>query len=254
MRELVRQIKSRMLVRIACACAVVASLVAPGQLFACDCGDPGPPCRAFARTAAVFAGWVTRIGTISTKLASGDAYERILVSFEIERSYRGARGTSIEVVTDGGGGDCAYAFKQGQRYLVYASEFPEVGKLYTSICSRTREISEAEEDLEYLNHKDDAGHGAGIEGTINELARDPKDGTRTWITGPAVGVVVVIEGEEGRWTAVTDKNGRFRQWGLKPGKYRVSPAFSDRFLPHTETAVVEEMLCARVYILATPPP
>jgi len=207
-----------MLARIACACAVVASLVTPGQLFACDCGDPGPPCRAFARTAAVFAGRVTRIGTISTKLASGDAYERILVSFEIERSYRGVHGTSIEVVTDGGGGDCGYAFKQGQRYLVYASEFPEVGKLYTSICSRTREISEAEEDLEYLNHKDDAGHGAG------------------------------------RWTVVTDKNGRFRQWGLKPGKYRVSPAFSDRFLAHTETAVVEEMLCARVYILATPPP
>jgi hypothetical protein len=66
--------------------------------------------------------------------------------------------------------------------------------------------------------------------------------------------VVVIEGESGRWTAVTDKIGHFRQWGLKPGSYRVTPAFSNRFLPYTEKVKVEQEICAHVYVLATPPP
>ena len=231
-----------------------AGLLVPTGVRACDCGDPGPPCQAFARTPAVFIGRVTRIGTIQRKTPSGDTFEDRLVFFAIERAYRGLTGTTTEVVTGSGGGDCGYNFRVGGRYVVYASPLHDVAKLYTGICSRTRTIAEAADDLDYLNHKDDSGRGAGIEGTINELARDPKDRTRTWATGPAVGVNVVIEGESGRWTAVTDKNGRFRQWGLKPGSYRVTPAFSKRFLPHTETAKVEQKICARVYILATPPP
>jgi hypothetical protein len=197
---------------------------------------------------------VTRIGKIQRKAPSGDTFEDLLIFFDVEKSYRGLTGTTAEVVTGSVSTECGYEFRQGERYIVYAFPLPDVGKLYTGICSRTRPIAEAQDDLEYLNHKDDPGHGAGIEGTINELARDPKDGTHTWITGPAVGVVVVIEGDSRRWTAVTDKSGQFRQWGLKPGKYKVTPAFSNRYLEHTETVEVTLKMCARVYMVATPRP
>jgi hypothetical protein len=234
--------------------ALCVGLLVPGTARACDCSDSGPPCRAFVNTQAIFIGKVVRLGTLATKLPSGDIVNYILATFEVERSFRGVNGAIVEVVTEDVGGQCGFEFKQGQRYLVYANAFPAAGKLYAGICSRTRAIAEADEDLEYLNHKDDPGHGAGIEGTIVEVARDPKDRTRTFGAGPAVGVVVRIEGESGKWTAVTDKNGQFRQWSLKPGKYKITPAFSNRYLEHTETVEVTQEICGRVYMVATPRP
>ena len=241
-----------------------AVLVPPSSAHACDCGDPGPPCRAFAKTPTVFTGQVARIGTIRRKTTAGDEFENRLVYFHIEKIYRNLTGTTVEVVTGFGGGDCGYDFHLGGRYIVYAYPFREAaGKLYTGICTRTRPISEAADDLEYLSKKDEPGHDSGIEGYIQELARDPKDGTHTEVTGPAVGVDIVVteqgakvgvDGQSGRWTIVTDKAGRFRLWGLKPGSYTLTAHFSQRFLPHTETVKVESDLCATPRILATPPP
>jgi len=238
---------------VLCASALACVLLPPNSASACDCAQPGPPCVAFTKVHAVFTGKVQEIGKIRMKTGNSE-YERVLVTFAVDHAYSGVSGTTVEVVTDSGGGDCGYLFKQGESYLVYASTFEAVGKLYTGICTRTRPLADAEEDLEYLNHKDEPGRGAGIEGEIYELARDPQNGTHTWVTGPAAGVSVVIEGESGRWTAVTDKNGRFRQWELKPGTYTVTPTFAQRFLPHTETTKVEPRVCSHVYILATPPP
>ncbi len=61
--------------------------------------------------------------------------------------------TTVQIQTGRGGGDCGYEFTIGSDYLVYASH--AYGKpnayLVTSICSRTTELSQAAEDMAYLN-------------------------------------------------------------------------------------------------------
>ena len=55
----------------------------------------------------------------------------------------------IEIVTGNGGGDCGYAFRSGVDYVVYAYKNSE-GRLETGICSRTRPLMDAAEDVAYL--------------------------------------------------------------------------------------------------------
>lgn len=224
----------------------------PHGASACDCGDPGPPCKAFANTPVVFAGRVVKIATISVKAPSGDFYEDRLVFLEVERSYRGSVGKTAEVVTGSVSMECAYDFRMGEHYLVYAYPHPQSGTLYTGICQRTRVISEAGDDLDYLSKKDDPSHGAGIEGTIEELTRDSRYETR--VVGFMEGISVLVQGKSGHWTTVSQKDGRFRLWGIQPGRYRVTPALPKRFLPSTETVTLEPNSCATIRFLAAPSP
>jgi hypothetical protein len=136
---------------------------------ACRCGYAGAPCKAFANTPTVFAGRVVKISAIRLKASSGDDYDERLVFFDVERRYRGWEAETAQVVTGKGGTDCGYEFRAGVRYIVYAYPHPASGKLYTGICQRTRSLSEAAEDLEYLRRKDDPSQRAGIEGSIEEL-------------------------------------------------------------------------------------
>jgi hypothetical protein len=222
----------------------------PHRTSACDCAEPGPPCKAFANVPVVSAGRVVKIATISLKAPSGDPYEDRLIFLEVEQSYRGSVGKAAEVVT--GSGDCGYDFRMGEHYLVYAYPHAQSGKPYTGICQRTRPISEAGDDLEYLSKKDDPSHGAGIEGTIEQLTRDSRYETR--VVGFMAGIRLLIQGKSGRWTTVSEKNGRFRLWGLQPGRYRITPVLPKRFLPSTETVTLEPYSCATIRFLATPPP
>jgi hypothetical protein len=224
----------------------------PLRASACDCGDPGPPCKAFANTPTVFAGRVIKIATISLKAPSGGRYEDRLILLEVERSYRGSVGKTAEVVTGSGGSDCGYDFREGEHYLVYAYPHPESGKLYTGICQRTRPISEAGDDLDYLSKKDESSHGVGIEGTIEELTRDSRYETR--VVGFMAGISVLVQGPSGRWTTLSQKDGRFRLWGLQPGRYRITAVLPKDFLPSTETVTLEPYSCVAIRFLATPPP
>jgi hypothetical protein len=195
---------------------------------------------------------VVKITTISLKAPSGDVYRDRLILLEVERSYRGSVGKTTEVVTGSYSTECGYDFREGEHYLVYAYPHPQSGKLYTGICQRTRPISEAGDDLDYLSHKDDPMYRAGIEGTIEELTRDSRYGTR--VIGFMAGISVLVEGKSGRWTAVSQNDGRFRLWGLQPGRYRVTPVLPKGFLPSSETAILKPNSCATIRFLATPPP
>ena len=65
----------------------------------------------------------------------------------------------IEIATGSGGGDCGYEFQTGVEYVVYAYKNAE-GRLETNSCSRTRPLSEANEDIEYfraMSHAPETG-------------------------------------------------------------------------------------------------
>jgi len=88
-----------------------------------------------------------------------------------------------------------------------------ISKLYTGICQRTRSISEAGDDLDYLSKKDVSSHGAGIEGTIEQLTRDSRYETR--VIGFMAGISVLVQGPSGRWTTISRMDG-FDYGGFSP--------------------------------------
>jgi Carboxypeptidase regulatory-like domain len=183
------------------------------DVYACDCAGNRPPCEAYWEASAVFAGIVTNSSLISVK--DGDQqYQQRLVSFAIEEAFRGPHETSAEVITGVWDGDCGFGFIRGERYLVYAYTNPQDNKLYTSICQRTRALSEAGEDLQYIRGLSSAAQGALIYG---EAQRSRRDGEQESMAG----IKISIEGREKRVEMMTDLKGRFSAGGLPAGAYKV---------------------------------
>ena len=187
------------------------------EINACTCAGDRPACEAYGEASAVFVGVVTGDSTIPLKL--GDhMYQQRLLSFVIDSAFRGAQGGVTEVITGMGGGDCGFAFKRGERYLVYANTDPEDKRLHTTICSRTRLLSEAGEDLEYIRGLSSAVPGALIYGEAQRYRSDGDSGPQQT---PMAGLKINIEGEEKQVEARTDTKGHFSVGGLPPGVYKL---------------------------------
>ena len=71
------------------------------------------------------------------------------VIFEVKKAWKGVNEKTISIFTSSQSAACGYGFKTGHTYLVYAHGNDE-GRLATSICSRTRRLKDAREDLEEL--------------------------------------------------------------------------------------------------------
>jgi len=113
-----------------------------GSVLACECKPSSSVDREFSESKAVFAGEVVSIDK-STSIA--------LITFKVEKSWKGDRSETIVIRTDNGGKACGYIFTKGERYLVYATETK--GALWTSICSRTVDSKSADEDVKKLNSR-----------------------------------------------------------------------------------------------------
>jgi hypothetical protein len=102
----------------------------------------------------------------------------------------------IEILTGYGGGDCGYQFQVGIEYVIYAYK-NSAGRLETGICTRTRPLAEAAEDVKY----------------IREMSTAPETGelrVRTAFPG--------IPGLSGA-TIIAEKRGNATQcWPIVPGK------------------------------------
>jgi hypothetical protein len=184
-----------------------------GNALACSCAEQAP-CQAYDAASAVFIGTV--IDSRHIKVTQ-DNYERdrMAVRLSVDSAFRGVTGSEVELTTGLGGGDCGFGFVKGQQYLVYASE--RRGKLSTGICSRTRDISRAAVDLNYIRGLAKAKPGATIIGKV--IRRQPKE-NGGYENLPLAGVKIIINGEPMR-ELESDVNGQFRIEGLPAGSYEV---------------------------------
>ncbi len=189
---------------------------------ACSCAGTRPPCEAFAAASSVFIGTVDQISTILVERGEGrqnEKYDQRLVRFTVQQGFKGVGTETVEVETGMGGGDCGYPFKMAEVYLVYAYRHPERHALVTGICSRTRPLAGATEDLSYIRTKPNADLGNRLFGKVLYQARDPKL-RRPIPAQPMPGIRVVVEGPGFRSELITDKEGRYEATRLRPGKYR----------------------------------
>jgi hypothetical protein len=196
------------------------------KLWACSCGvspTGTPPCQYAWTRSAVFTGSVQEITDpgwpfVPTPPASPQtatppstrrtadapplptAFPRRKVRFRITEVLTGLDPSQKEIVisTGLGGGDCGYGFQRGVEYIVYAYNQRE-GGLSTGICSPTRPIEQAAEDLKYFHQFANAAPVSEIRVTaFDRYARWPRlpsgqnqvegmPGVQVTIDGPGTG-------------------------------------------------------------------
>lgn len=113
--------------------------------LACSCIPPKSPSETLKEAAAVFSGKVLKIRR--QKTGSG-SLSQVEVVMRVETVWKGVDKTTIRISTASHSDACGYSFKEGNSYLVYA--YGNAEDLSTSICSRTRRLSDAQDDLREL--------------------------------------------------------------------------------------------------------
>lgn len=200
------------------AFVALASCLYASSADACSCISSGPPCQNLFQSEAVFAGTVTGIQPLEPPVERF-VFDRRVVAFKVERAVRGIQGHTVDVRTGQGGGDCGFNFKIGERYVVYAYRHPD-GSPGTGICSRTRLVTEAAEDLAYFAALPATGAGARMFGTVKHWEHDPA--TRSTVQhGPVADVQVLLRGPRGTYSAMSDTAGKYSIAGIPVGAYEL---------------------------------
>ena len=201
----------------------VAAAMYPGAAAACSCTEAALPCGTLAG-ATVF------VGTVQARSDAPPAQSAGYLSdpsynfeFAVTEAIAGLSDVKVTVRTPKGDGACGYPFEVGQSYLVYASPIPG-GGYAAGLCSRTRRLANARDDLILLRHAAKGETSSRVFGRVERQALQV-DGEfpETKRVGPEIGVPVVVRQGEFTIETVTDIDGRFVFEGLAPGQYQIEP-------------------------------
>jgi hypothetical protein len=202
---------------------------------ACSCvsfRSGNPPCQSFWNSPVIFSGRVTEIGPVEAK---SDPFMQRRVRFAVSADHRGGVGQIVDVMTGQGGGDCGYRFEPNEHYLVYAHK-GENGVLSTGICSPTKKLSEAGEDLQYIDSLAAAKPAGSLFGGVWEYKA--LRSTDEWRPQPAMpGITVTLEGNAGRHAVVTDNEGKYRISDILPGEYLLKVTAPKGYTPQADRKV-----------------
>ena len=114
--------------------------------LACTCLPLKSVAQEVGIRSAVFSGKVIEIKRHDR---TAELFERVEVIFEVDKSWKGVDKRIVSVFTSSGSASCGYGFKKGRTYLVYAGGSLQ-RRLTTGICSRTKRLNKAREDLRVL--------------------------------------------------------------------------------------------------------
>jgi hypothetical protein len=194
---------------------------------ACRCALAPLPCAAFQESDVVFAGRVVSIDTIQL---SGDDSDMMRVDFAVLEAFRGVESTMVSLIN--GPGDCAFDFEAGESYVVYGRRWDKSPLPLTGLCTRTRLLISAADDLAYLRGRTAVPPGATVRaaGSVHRLDRDIVKSTTTRV--PLRGIPITFIGSGKTYRTVTSNTGDFLIFGLPPGAYRVEAALPDTLSPH----------------------
>ena len=156
--------------RTALASALAKSLAAIALVFtlsdraeACECFAISP-CQALSLADTIFAGIVTDISPVVTP--DGKSITGSVVTLVADRTFVGA--SAGTVILRAKLSSCNFQFRTGERYLVYASRGSD-GSLDTSTCSRTKLLTDADEDLTFLTSLPPIGTGGQLARLIERV-------------------------------------------------------------------------------------
>ncbi|MCG8419708.1 MAG: hypothetical protein MJE77_17380, partial [Proteobacteria bacterium] len=117
-----------------------------GVALACSCARVDVE-EAFTQSDAILIGEVVTIEQSSGVPDDGPS-SVYRVTVRATRWFKGESQVDIAVHTSGSDASCGFAFEVGQSYLIYASRYE--GILGTGLCTRTRLVDGAEDDIQAL--------------------------------------------------------------------------------------------------------
>jgi hypothetical protein len=233
---------------IVCGLSFFAERPVTSSCVSCPTIMQGPPCQEFWRADAVFIGLVTEAIAVDwsgSNINPYSQYRQLKARLSVEQSFRGTE-SSAEVIFEMN--DCPYPFKQGERYLVYAHKDRE-GKLYQRIgFSRTRPLSEAKEDLEFIRGLSTAKPGTKVYGKVTRSTHNIKESRYDY--EPLTGVKVFLASNDQDYEAVTDSEGQYQFLGLAAGTYRIRAELPAHLSFKEETIKVRGQSCVPLDISA----
>lgn len=180
----------------------------PEEARGCSCVEYDVPvCGAYWRSDAVFAGQLLDITPVEKK--SDHQIPTMMLHFIVEQPFRGVAGDRVDVETLHGT-SCDMNFEKGQRYLIYASRTPESNQLFAGPCTRTTELKNAIEDLNYIRT---VTQQEAKESILGRLLRNKYEALP--------GLKVTVQGGDKTLEVRTDEEGEFAVSVPGPGKYTV---------------------------------
>ena len=212
----------------------------------------GPPCQAAWQADAVFAANVVSIDApVDEGAKDGMRWPMRRVRVKVTEGFRNTPAAEVDVLTGMGGGDCGYNFAVGGDYLIYAYRRPADGRLTAGICSRTRPIKDAEDDLRYLRGTaKQAATGLGrLFGVVRRL--DPGADGLSSERPPLAGVSVIARTDDRSYRTETRADGSY-EMSVLAGTYRVTLQLPDElYIYGPQTGAVQDLrACAEVAFLA----
>ncbi len=194
---------------------LILALLGAEAIWACSCSDRvyRPACEAFLEPGAVFVGTVV----------SRNGPERLpSYSVYVEEIFRGIpRNTRLvhiesELM-------CGMHFELGKQYLIFAAARHGWPGLYAAgMCSGTREVAHAAEDMAWLHAQARKQQTTKVYGTVLQnrdwRAQRPLEDGDVRLAGANIS----LEGESRAYYTVASANGEFSIKGVRPGKYLIS--------------------------------
>lgn len=129
--------------------AIPLLLLIRGEAYACKCGKPSVE-WSFEKVPVIFSGEVVNLDLFRAtfkveQMWTGKSAEEIII---LTGATRGANGFIVS-------SSCNFRYVLGQKYLVYASGSGT--ELKASLCSRTKPLKSAAEDIRELERLEQAG-------------------------------------------------------------------------------------------------
>lgn len=219
--------------------SVLIAFSYPGRASACGCEKPEPPCKAFGAASVVFIGTVkdVREGDRKQKPDGEIDFTPRRVKFSVEENFSGTPTKEAEVETGLGANDCGYPFVKGASYLVYAYRDEKDDRLYTSSCTRTRRVDNADEDLQYLRGLASAPHTVTISGKVQRHLSYAGNYAQDYV--PMEGALLLVEGAGQTKDVRTDVSGSFEVTGLKPGSIKLKLHLPDKLTAYKPERILK---------------
>jgi len=223
----------------------------PVSVEACSCVGSRLPCEDFWDASAVFSGEVQEVVVITPEAVAADGTriygpisKKIHLSL-IEKFSGIGEEKFVEINTGGGGGDCGYNFQKGLKYLVYAYRNEQTGTLSTGICTRTRLLEKAEEDIDYFRSLKTAKPVARIYGSVFQTFTRRNDASYIE-PKPLAGILIRADGRSRKFETQTGKDGSYKFEGLAAGEYKIGIEVPEKLWGYeqSQTLKVYEKGCA----------
>lgn len=251
---MIRRLPRRVVLAAACC---LSTLLVPTTADACSC-FANPPCAATWKADAVF---IARVAYGAMEPVAGKLrwmvyrlnVDQVFVG-QVDSSllFTPAERPSQRQIADADahagdvgyiGSSCDFNFKEGETYLVFARRTAD-GRWTTSVCGGTKPLSEASEEIAYLESIPQLERDGRIYGTVERTARSPEQ-PHDVVAQPVANLTIVASAGSQRFTTATDADGKF-EMRVPPGEYAVRPVVPNtiRVYRDRETHVVASRGCA----------